>query len=107
MKLPGGHTVHTLAEGQERPVIYFAGSIRGGRADVPLYSALIERLTSYGDVMTEHVGDYKLSGAGQSHLDDRSIHDRDLRWLRKSDVLVAEVTRPSLGVGYELATAVA
>jgi hypothetical protein len=36
---------------------------------------------------------------------DQKIHDRDLGWLRDSDYLVAEVTTPSLGVGYEIAKA--
>lgn len=38
---------------------------------------------------------------------DRFIHERDLAWLQQADVVVAEVTQPSLGVGYELGRAVA
>ncbi|RXN20623.1 2 -deoxynucleoside 5 -phosphate N-hydrolase 1 [Labeo rohita] len=38
---------------------------------------------------------------------DKAIHDRDVEWLMMSDVIVAEVTQPSLGVGYELGRAVA
>uniref|UniRef100_A0A2K5MB24 2'-deoxynucleoside 5'-phosphate N-hydrolase 1 n=1 Tax=Cercocebus atys TaxID=9531 RepID=A0A2K5MB24_CERAT len=38
---------------------------------------------------------------------DRLIHERDLAWLQQADVVVAEVTQPSLGVGYELGRAVA
>jgi 2'-deoxynucleoside 5'-phosphate N-hydrolase len=86
--------------------IYFAGSIRAGRDDVALYNAFIGHLSSHGSVVTEHVGDYSLSLQGQSGLPDTHIHDRDLKWLRGSDVVVAEVTTPSLGVGYEIATAV-
>lgn len=86
--------------------IYFAGSIRAGREDVPIYEALIGRLKHVGDVLTEHVGDYSLSIFGQSHLDDAAIHDRDIEWLISSDLVVAEVTTPSLGVGYELGVAV-
>jgi len=37
----------------------------------------------------------------------RYIHDRDMAWLKSCDCLVAEVTIPSLGVGYELGWAVA
>uniref|UniRef100_A0A3Q2QI68 2'-deoxynucleoside 5'-phosphate N-hydrolase 1 n=1 Tax=Fundulus heteroclitus TaxID=8078 RepID=A0A3Q2QI68_FUNHE len=37
---------------------------------------------------------------------DKAIHDRDLEWLQQADVVVAEVTQPSLGVGYELGRAV-
>lgn len=40
-------------------------------------------------------------------MTDVQIHDRDMDWLNQSDVLVAEVTQPSLGVGYEIGRAVA
>jgi hypothetical protein len=86
--------------------IYFAGSIRAGREDVPVYERIIRHLKQFGPVLTEHVGDYQLSVHGQHHLDDVFIHDRDVAWLLSSDVVVAEVTVPSLGVGYEIATAV-
>lgn len=71
-----------------------------------LYGALISHLKTHGDVLTEHVGDYSLSLYGQNDLSDTYIHDRDVEWLLRSDVVVAEVTTPSLGVGYEIATAV-
>ncbi|WP_145574542.1 nucleoside 2-deoxyribosyltransferase [Yersinia mollaretii] len=97
---------HTLNDVASQPIIYFAGSIRAGREDVVIYASLINEIKKYGKVITEHVGDYKLSIKGQSSLSDRLIHDRDLKWLRHSDVVVAEVTIPSLGVGYEIATAI-
>ena len=37
--------------------------------------------------------------------DDEHIYKRDTEWLRSSDVLIAECTNPSHGVGYELAYA--
>lgn len=87
--------------------IYFAASIRAGREDVTVYAAMIAWLWSFGEVLTEHVGDATLSELGDDGPDDRSIHDRDMERLKVSDVVVAEVSRPSLGVGYELAWAVA
>ncbi len=84
--------------------IYFAGSIRGGREDRALYLEIIELLGEYGRVLTEHVGDAQLSAAGEIS-DDRMIHDRDLSWLKAAEYVVAEVTTPSLGVGYELGKA--
>ncbi|WP_197034639.1 nucleoside 2-deoxyribosyltransferase [Glycomyces sp. NRRL B-16210] len=87
------------------PVYYFAGSIRAGRDDVPHYNRIIAHLKKSGPVRTEHVGDYSLSLSGQTQFDDKYIHDRDLAWLRSANVVVAETTRPSLGVGYELAMA--
>jgi 2'-deoxynucleoside 5'-phosphate N-hydrolase len=85
--------------------IYFAGSIRGGRDDQNIYAAIIEQLRRYGKVVSEPVGDADVNLGGEN-APDCDIHDRDLNWLRDADVLVAEVTAPSLGVGYEIGRAV-
>ena len=85
--------------------IYFAGSIRGGRSNVNLYSKLIRYLQNYGEVLTEHVGDKKLKILGEDGLSDEQIYQRDLEWLLLSDVVVAEASIPSLGVGFEISTA--
>ncbi len=82
--------------------IYFAASIRAGRGDVDIYSALVSHLKSHGKVLTEHVGDVSLHKEGEIHLTDEEIYKRDMDWLRECDVLVAEVSTPSLGVGYEI-----
>ncbi len=84
--------------------IYFAGAIRGGPEDATLYLEIVKVLRAYGEVLTEHVAAADLSVFGESE-DDRWIHDRDLAWLREADYLVAEVTSPSLGVGFEIAKA--
>lgn len=85
--------------------IYFAGSIRGGRVDAELYNRLIRYLKKYGDVLTEHVGAKDLSLVEQGRKRDALIYNQDTAWLRESDILIAECTCPSLGVGYELAYA--
>jgi len=82
--------------------IYFAGSIRGGRQDAVLYHSIIDLLKHYGQVLTEHVGSMDLTG---ENLPDDAIYQRDMDWLVEADVLVAEVTRPSHGVGFEVARA--
>jgi len=82
--------------------IYFSGSIRGGRQDAELYKELIEELKQYGTVLTEHIG----CQAQETNLTDQEIHDRDLQWVIDSDIVVAEVTTPSLGVGYEIGRAI-
>ncbi len=84
--------------------IYFAGSITGGRADQGLYLQIIEVLNHYGEVLTEHIGD-SLLGDGGEESDVFSIFNRDVGWLESSDVVVAEVTQVSMGVGYELGIA--
>jgi 2'-deoxynucleoside 5'-phosphate N-hydrolase len=86
--------------------IYFAGSIRGGRNDAKLYLEFIEFLKGFGEVLTEHLGDLNLTHLGDDGVTDRFIHDRDVSWLLSADVLVAEVTVVSMGVGYEIGRAV-
>ncbi|XP_061546295.1 2'-deoxynucleoside 5'-phosphate N-hydrolase 1 isoform X2 [Phycodurus eques] len=81
--------------------IYFCGSIRGGRDDACVYEHVVKTLGKFGKVLTEHVGDSELTDTGEESQ-DVAIHDRDMEWLRQADVVVAEVTQPSLGVGYEL-----
>ena len=84
--------------------IYFCGSITGGRGDAETYRILIEYLKNFGEVLTEHIAG--LDEMGEAHAGDQFIHDRDLEWLESSEVVIAEVTQPSLGVGYELGRAV-
>jgi 2'-deoxynucleoside 5'-phosphate N-hydrolase len=85
--------------------IYFAGSIRGGREDRGLYLQLIQHLAKYGKVLTEHVGDNNLTAAGENDKTDEWIYHRDMSWVEESDVIIAEVSTPSLGVGYEIGKA--
>jgi len=85
--------------------IYFAGSIRGGRADAALYAELITYLQTKGEVLTEHIGIPDLTANGEAGLSDLDIYNRDMTWLLSSDIIVAEVTHPSLGVGFEIAKA--
>jgi nucleoside 2-deoxyribosyltransferase len=80
--------------------IYFAGSIRGAEADKSLFKRFIEHLASHGKVLTEHSFDFDYSQ--EIMLDDQEIYELDTGWLKDADVLVAEVSSPSLGVGYEI-----
>jgi nucleoside 2-deoxyribosyltransferase len=84
--------------------VYFAGSIRGGRQDAALYAQIIGMLKRHGDVLTEHVGEADPDDA-ESGMADEAIYRRDMGWLDEADALVAEVTVPSHGVGYEIARA--
>jgi len=84
--------------------IYFAGSIRGGRQDAELYSKLIDHLRTHGTVLTEHVGDDELLHQEKT-MSEEEIFFRDMQWLIEADLVIAEVSVPSLGVGYELAAA--
>ena len=85
--------------------IYFSASISGGRGDAPGYAALIAGLSRRGSVLTEHIGSPDLSDGGEDGPGDAEIYARDIEWLKEADVVIAEVTTPSLGVGYEVARA--
>ena len=85
--------------------IYFAGAIRGGRGDAQLYESIIEYLGEKGQVLTEHVGSLNIDNRGETSRKDEDIYNRDIEWLQSADIVVAEVTTPSLGVGYELGIA--
>ena len=80
--------------------IYFAGSIRGAEADKPRFKRFIEHLKKHGRVLTEHSFDY--DNTQEIQLDDYGIYELDTGWLKDADALVAEVSSPSLGVGYEI-----
>lgn len=85
--------------------VYFAGSIRGGRLDAGLYRRIIEYIQRSDKVLTEHVGDLSLSAFEQGRSKDEMIYNQDTQWLCEAELLIAECTCPSLGVGYELAYA--
>ncbi len=90
---------------RSNPRIYFSASISGGRDDALLYAALISGLSLRGSVLTEHIGSLDLSDGGEDGPGDAEIYARDIEWLDEADVVIAEVTTPSLGVGYEVARA--
>jgi nucleoside 2-deoxyribosyltransferase len=87
--------------------IYFAGSITGGRDDKDLYFEIIKVLGNFGAVLTEHIGNADLSSQGETALGrtPEYIFSRDVKWVAEADVLVAELTVTSLGVGYEIGLA--
>ena len=84
--------------------IYFAASIRGGRDGAEIYAQFIALLSKYGEVLTEHVGNISLTDLGEEKT-DQYIFERDCHWIQESNVIVAEVSNPSLGVGFEISLA--
>jgi len=85
--------------------VFFSGSIRGGRHMLGVYRHICDFLTDTGsDVLSWHVVDDKLEET-ESRMSEQQIYGRDMDLLKKSDCLVAEVTVPSMGVGYEICRA--
>ena len=81
--------------------IYFGGSIKGGRSKVEDYKKIVDDLKTIGTVLDEHVADPNLQSSGES-ITSTEIYNRDVSWINECDILIAEVTVPSLGVGYEI-----
>lgn len=84
-----------------KPKIYFAGSIRGGRDKAADYHKIASFLKQYSIILDEHVANPNLTPADEP-ADTREIYQRDIDWIKECDILFAEVSNPSLGVGYEL-----
>ena len=83
--------------------IYFSCSIRGVRPDQEIPQLLIDHLKRYGTVLTEHIG--VMDEKAEYSKNEEDIYKQDISWLKEADVIVAEVTGPSLGVGYEIGVA--
>jgi nucleoside 2-deoxyribosyltransferase len=85
--------------------IYFACSITGGRKDEATYQSIVTALLADGhSIPTAHISRSDVI-ALEAIVDPTQIYQRDIGWIEKSDALVAEVSTPSHGVGYEIAYA--
>ncbi len=84
--------------------IYFACSIRGGRDDAKTYAELAQHIKANAILLTEVFADGKLTSQGMNKPNS-DIWATDVAWIHEADAIVAEVTNPSLGVGYEIAKA--
>lgn len=84
--------------------IYFSGSIAGGREKAQDYEKIANALEKYGTILDKHVVNPDFSMKNETLLPEQ-IYKRDVEWIDECDMVFAEVTVPSLGVGYELAYA--
>ncbi|HIE31846.1 MAG TPA: deoxyribonucleoside 5'-monophosphate N-glycosidase [Methanosarcinales archaeon] len=85
--------------------IFLAGSIRGGRHMQPVYRHIYDFLRRRGyDVLSWHVAD-PVSDEKEAKMSEQEIYRRNISLLEESDCLIAEVTVPSIGVGYEICRA--
>ncbi len=85
--------------------IYFSGSITGGREYQEYYDVIISELKKYGDVLSEFVGDKELTSYGSKGMTPEEVYNRDVGMIQACDFVVADITMPSTGVGYEIAYA--
>lgn len=82
--------------------IYFACSITGGRAFEAVYQDLTAALLADGhEVPTAHLADSGVVKL-EAVVSPADVYERDVTWIRAADALIAEVSAPSHGVGYEV-----
>ena len=82
--------------------IYCAGPIRGDLTYAQYYERIVALVRRSGH---EPLTELALSPAAAAAPGDADIYLRDMQWLGQADALIAEVSGPSLGVGYEIAYA--
>jgi len=85
--------------------VYFSCSLTGGRNDEAIYGALVDHVQAAGhEVLTAHLARPEVMRA-ERVVDPGEVYHRDIAWIEECRVLVAEVSTPSHGVGYEIAYA--
>ncbi|MBP1909670.1 deoxyribonucleoside 5'-monophosphate N-glycosidase [Methanolobus bombayensis] len=85
--------------------IFLSASIRGGRQMLSTYIEMCNYFQNRGhEVLSWHVADPELEKS-ESLLSEEEIYIRDMGFLEKSECMIAEVSTPSIGVGYEICSA--
>lgn len=75
---------------------------QGRSPDAPCYIQIIKLLKKMGhEVVSEHVASAGLEEV-EASLTDEEIFNSDIRYIEQCECLVADVTVPSIGVGYEI-----
>jgi nucleoside 2-deoxyribosyltransferase len=82
--------------------IYLACTVRGDRAAVVALRGVADLLEREGhSVLTRHLLGDDVDTA-ESALSERDVFERDMEWLRSADLLIAEASGSSYGVGFEV-----
>jgi len=85
--------------------IYFSCSITGGRNDQLVYETIVNHLLAEGyEVPTAHLS-LENGLREEAAMEAQQVYERDTQWVKSCDALIAEVSTPSHGVGYEVALA--
>lgn len=85
--------------------VYFSCSLTGGRTDEPIYAHIVDHLLTRGiEVPTAHLAQPEVMDL-ERVVDAVEVYQRDIGWIEACDAMIAEVSTPSHGVGYEIAYA--
>ena len=82
--------------------IYLACTVRGDRSAVAIARALADAVECMGHtILTRHLlADDP--NADEGRLTERAVYERDISWLEGCNVLIAEASGSSYGVGFEV-----
>lgn len=83
-------------------IVYCAGPIRGDQTYLKFYLEIIQYVENLGVTALSEMNSKFTSSIP---LTDKQIYTRDIKWIDGSEAMVAEVSGPSLGVGFEIAYA--
>ena len=77
--------------------IYFCGSMTGDRSKQKNYEEIINYLKNYGTILNDFVADKTVTD-----YEPEYVFNRDSNNMKNADVVVADISIPSTGVGFEL-----
>lgn len=83
--------------------IYYARSLRGDRPKDPVDTYAVRELLRRLGHRPQFDLAHDITHEGRNA--EQYLHDRDIAWLDQCDAMIAEVSGPSHGVGYEIAYA--
>lgn len=83
-------------------IIYCAGPIKGNTTYQENYSEIVRIVESMGHTA---LSEKSSKFSSTMLLSDKQIYTRDIKWIDGSKILIAEVSGPSLGVGFEISYA--
>ena len=87
--------------------IYFSFSITGGREFQPIMQTMAEVMLAEGCIVPTAMNTQDAIDPTESNRTPEEIYQRDIHWIDECDIVIAEISTPSHGVGYEIAYALA
>ena len=83
-------------------IVYCAGAIKGDSSYKESYLEVINIVKKEGhSALSELNPEFKSAFP----LNEKQVFQRDIKWIEKSTLMIAEISGPSLGVGFEIAYA--
>lgn len=84
-------------------MIYFACSIRGEQGGLEEKEFINKTLKELGhEVVSEIFVTQDNNNNNLGTMTPQQIYERDISWIKESNIIVADVSRVSLGVGFEI-----